>query len=148
MSNPAHPVQTDTLTAVPMLSPHESLNLNPKRGLLAAVSGNPATEPGWVAFYDLHKDCRNPELDFSGPIARLGHESGFTADGKTFYAAATAYSSITAIDVTDPKAPFDLWNGNVQSHGLTLSPDGNRAYLANPDVEYGDMIILDTSEIQ
>ena len=30
-----------------MLSPHESLNLNTARGLLAAVSGNPATYPGW-----------------------------------------------------------------------------------------------------
>ena len=40
MSDPSHPVQTDTLTATPMLSPHESLNLNVKRGLLAAVNGN------------------------------------------------------------------------------------------------------------
>jgi hypothetical protein len=29
-----------------------------------------------------------------------------------------------------------------------LSPDGNRAYLANPDVEFGDLTILDTSQIQ
>src|SRR5437763_1919917 len=83
-----------------------------------AVNGNPATEPGWVAFYDLHQDCRHPELDFSGPLARLGHESGFSADGKTFYATATAYQSITAIDVTDPKVPFVVWQGNVQSHGM------------------------------
>src|SRR4051794_469645 len=135
MSDPAKPVQTATLTESSMLSPHESLNLNAKRGLLAAVNGNPATEPGWVAIYDLHSDCRHPELDFSGPIARLGHESGFSADGKTFYAAGTAYKSITAIDVTDPKVPFVVWQGDVQSHGLSLSPDGNRAYLANPDIE-------------
>src|SRR4051812_43209992 len=32
MSDPTHPVQTATLTELPMLSPHESLNLNPKRG--------------------------------------------------------------------------------------------------------------------
>jgi hypothetical protein len=50
--------------------------------------------------------------------------------------------------VTDPKNPSVVWQGNVQSHGMSLSPDGNRAYLANPDVQYGDMIILDTSEIQ
>ena len=42
MSNPAHPVQTDTLTELPMMSPHESLSLNPARGLLAAVLGNPS----------------------------------------------------------------------------------------------------------
>jgi hypothetical protein len=41
MSNPAKPVQTATLTTPSMLSPHESLNLNARRGLLAAVSGNP-----------------------------------------------------------------------------------------------------------
>ena len=61
---------------------------------------------------------------------------------------AAAYRSITAIDLTDPKTPFVVWQGDVQSHGLSLSPDGNRAYLANPDVEFGDMIILDTSQIQ
>lgn len=36
MSNPAKPVQTDTLTTIPMLSPHESLSVNQKRGLIAA----------------------------------------------------------------------------------------------------------------
>jgi len=148
MTDPAKPEQTATLTEPAMLSPHESVNLNAERGLLAAVSGNPSTYPGWVAVYDLHKDCRHPELAFSGPIARLGHESGFSADGKTFYAAGTAYQSITAIDLTDPKVPIVVWQGNVQSHGLSLSPDGNRAYLANPDVEFGDLTILDTSEIQ
>ena len=40
MSDPSHPVQTDTLTTPPMRSPHESVNLNPQRGLLAAVNGN------------------------------------------------------------------------------------------------------------
>ena len=43
MSDPTHPVQTATLTELPMMSPHESLNLNPARGLLAAVLGNPST---------------------------------------------------------------------------------------------------------
>jgi|GEM_PF-817344 len=148
MDNPAKPVQTDMLTEPAMLSPHESLNLNQKRGLIAAVSGNPATYPGWVSIYDAHKDCRHPELQSSAPLARLGHESGFSTDGKTFYATGTAYKSITAIDVTDPKNPHVVWQGNEQSHGMSLSPDGNRAYLANPDVQNGDMIILDTSQIQ
>ena len=48
MTDPARPVQTATLTQPSMLTPHESLNLNPARGLLAAVNGNPATEPGPV----------------------------------------------------------------------------------------------------
>lgn len=145
MSDPAHPVQTDTLTEPAMLSPHESLNLNPKRGLLAAVTGNPSTYPGLVSIYDAHADCRHPVLQSSSFSARLGHESGFSEDGRTFWATGTATTSITAIDVTDPKTPHPVWQGNVTSHGMSLSPDGNRAYIANP----GDgLAILDTSEVQ
>jgi hypothetical protein len=145
MSNPSHPVQTDTLTTTPMLSPHESLNLNTKRGLLAAVNGNLSTEPGFVSIYDVHADCRHPVLQSNGPFARFGHESGFSPDGKTFYATSTALQSITAIDVTNPKTPHAIWHGNVFSHGMSLSGDGNRAYIADPK---GNMLILDTSQIQ
>jgi hypothetical protein len=145
MANPAKPVQTATLTEIPMMSPHESLNLNPKRGLLAAVTGNPSTYPGLVSIYDVSKDCRHPVLQSTQPVARLGHESGFSPDGKTFYATGTARESITAVDVTDPKHPHAVWQGNVVSHGMTLSDDGNRAYIA--DVS-GNLLILDVSEIQ
>jgi hypothetical protein len=145
MSDPAHPKQTDMLTQPPMVSPHESLALNQKRGLLAAVLGNPATYPGLVSIYDASKDCRHPVEQSTLLLARLGHESGFSEDGKTFYATGTAYQAITAIDVTDPKNPHDVWQGNVVSHGMSLSNDGNRAYIA--DVS-GNMLILDVSEIQ
>ena len=138
-------MQTATLTEIPMLSPHESLNLNPKRGLLAAVTGNPSTYPGLVSIYDVSKDCRHPVLQSTRPVARLGHESGFSPDGKTFYATGTARESITAIDVTNPKEPHAVWQGNVVSHGMTLSDDGNRAYIADPG---GNMLILDVSQIQ
>ncbi|HYH90345.1 MAG TPA: hypothetical protein VEX67_14010 [Solirubrobacteraceae bacterium] len=145
MSDPAHPVQTDTLTELPMMSPHESLTLNPARGLLAAVLGNPSTYPGLVSIYDVSKDCRHPVLQSTRPVARIGHESGFSADGRTFYAAGTAMKAITAVDVTDPKEPRALWQGNVTSHGMTLNADGTRAYIADPD---GELLILDVSEIQ
>src|SRR5205814_7033362 len=93
MSDPAHPKKTDDLTTTPMLSPHESLNLNTKRGLLAAVNGNPITEPGFFSIYDVHDDCRHPVLDANGPYARLGHESGFSDDGTPFYSTSTAPQS-------------------------------------------------------
>jgi hypothetical protein len=146
MSDPTHPVQTDTLSEAPMLSPHESLGLNPKRGLLAAVSGNPSTYPGLVSIYDVHADCRHPVLQSTAPVARFGHESGFASDGNTFYATGTAMRAITAIDVTDPKAPHPIWQGNLLSHGMSLSDDGNRAYIADPSGR--NMLILDTSQIQ
>ncbi len=146
MTDPAHPVQTDDLTEPPMLSPHESLNLNTKRGLLAAVNGNPSTEPGLVSIYDVRGDCRHPVLQSTSLAARFGHESGFSQDGLTFYATGTATQAITAIDVTDPTAPHPIWQGNVLSHGMSLSDDGNRAYIA--DASGGDLAILDTSEIQ
>ena len=145
MTDPAHPRQTDTLTATPMMTPHESLILNAKRGLLAAATGNPDNEPGDVAIYDVHADCRHPVKDFEAPIARYGHESGFSPDGRTLYITSGS-QTITAIDVTDPKNPHDLWQGNEPSHGMSLSDDGNRAYLANiPDTT---MTIVDTSDIQ
>ena len=146
MSDPAHPVQTDSLTELPMLSPHESLNVNARRGLIAAVLGNPATYPGLVSIYDAHKDCRHPVLQSTSLVARFGHESGFSPDGNTFYAAGTAVQAITAIDVTNPKTPHAIWQGNVSSHGLSVSDNGNRIYIA--DATGGNMAILDTSEIQ
>ena len=39
-----------------------------------------------------------------------------------------------------------IWQGNIVAHGMTLSNDGNRAYVADPTG--GDMLILDTSQIQ
>jgi hypothetical protein len=146
MSNPAKPVQTDTLTEPPMLSPHESLVVNAKRGLVAAVLGNPATAPGLVSIYDASQDCRHPVLQSTAQVARYGHESGFAPDGKTFYAAGTGVKAVTAIDVTDPKAPYPVWQGNELSHGLSVSDDGNRVYIA--DALDSEMTILDTSEIQ
>jgi hypothetical protein len=120
--------------------------LNPRRGLLGAVLGNPATYPGLVSIYDVSRDCRHPSLDSTALVARFGHEGNFSPDGNTFYAAGTSVKAITAIDVSDPKNPQPIWQGNEYSHGLTLRDDGNRAYVADP-ID-GQLLILDTSEIQ
>ena len=118
--------------------------LNEKRGLLAAVTGNPAFYPGIVDLYDLNEDCRNPALQSSLPVGIFGHESGFAPDGNTFYATSIGTGNITAVDVTNPKLPMIVAGTNYNSHGLTISDDGNRAYVAASQ----GLFILDTSEIQ
>ncbi len=144
MSDPANPVQTASLLTPAMQTPHESVLLNERRGLLAAVTGNPAFYPGIVDLYDLNEDCRNPALQSSLPVGIFGHESGFAPDGNTFYATSIGTGHITAVDVTNPKLPMIVAGTDYNSHGLTISDDGNRAYVAASQ----GLFILDTSEIQ
>src|SRR5439155_9025535 len=78
MHDPAHPVQTATLTTPAMLSPHESLNLNTKRGLLVADMGNPVTTVGWVDIYDVSQHCLHPTPKPSTRLGILDHEGTFS----------------------------------------------------------------------
>jgi hypothetical protein len=147
MSNPKRPVKMENLVTPAMLTPHESLSINPKRGLLGAVMGNPLTTPSLLDIYDLSQDCRHPVLRSSTPVPFLGHEGNFSPDGRTYYANSTAGMTMTAIDVSNPSVPVPLWlKTNVVYHGLNISEDGKRAYVAN----IGDpgLTILDTSQIQ
>ncbi|MEX2395050.1 MAG: hypothetical protein WD826_11285, partial [Actinomycetota bacterium] len=156
MSDPSKPVKTSTLVTPAMQSPHESLSLNQKRGLLVAVTANPVFYPGVVDVYDVTEDCRFPVLKASAPVGFLGHESGFAPDGKTFYAAALHYPSIAAIDLTNPSVPTLLGVFHHYSHGITVSDDGNRLYIASNDGRSDDpfiddkkgLLILDSSEVQ
>jgi hypothetical protein len=145
MSDPANPKLTDRLVTPAMLTPHESLVLSKKRGILAAVAGNPTFAPGIVDVYDVSRDCRHPELRSSAPVGVFGHESGMAPDGKTFYSASPATQTIVAVDVSNPSLPVPMWFGNYDSHGLSISDDGNRAYVAGVD---SGLIILDVSEVQ
>ncbi len=61
MRDPSTPALTASLETVAMLSPHESLVLSKERGVLAAVSGNPALLPGVVDVYDISEDCRKQQ---------------------------------------------------------------------------------------
>tara|TARA_R110001599_G_scaffold58066_6_gene159914 strand:+ start:6704 stop:8149 length:1446 start_codon:yes stop_codon:yes gene_type:complete len=146
MSDPTKPLMTARLVTPAMLSPHESVVVSQQAGILAAVMGNPAFYPGIVDVYDVSEDCRNPVLKSSAPLGVLGHESGITPDGKTFYSSSPGTPTLTAVDISDPALPKHLWTGNYTSHGLSLSDDGNRAYLASGN-GFG-VLILDVSEIQ
>ncbi len=158
MADPANPVLTTTLNTPAMQTPHESLLVNARRGLLAAVAGNPVFQVGQVDVYDLTQDCRAPVLKSSLPVGVLGHESGFSPDGLTFWTASLGGGTVTAVDLTDPSLPRIAYVGQHDTHALTISDDGNRAYLAagagfprnelGSSAEINGLEILDVSEVQ
>lgn len=131
MSDPKRPVLTARLETPAMLSPHESLVVSQQSGVLAAVTGNAALYPGFVDVYSLEPDCRKPVAKSIASFGLLGHESGMSPDGKTFYTASPGTPTITAIDISNPALPLVLGVLPYYSHGLSISNDGNRAYLAS-----------------
>jgi hypothetical protein len=148
MTDPSKPVLTASLVTPAMQSPHESLTLHAGRGLLLADMGYPTTNPGFVDIYDVKADCRNPVLVHSSPLGILGHESGISPDGMTFWVTSTAARTITALDITNPAVPVPLWVGTDWfAHGVRISPDGNRLYSADAAGDKG-VSILDVSEVQ
>src|SRR5689334_19342838 len=155
MADPAAPVKTAQLTTPAMLSPHESLLLNAKRGILGAELGNPATNVSVLDLYDVKTDCRHPKLLSSTPTGSFGHESGFAPDGRTFYITGTAGNTFEAVDVSDPTRPSVLFRQfGVNYHGVRVSDDGRRLYVANignsanGSFASGGLRILDVSQIQ
>lgn len=150
MSDPERPVRTETLVTPAMQSPHESVSLNASRGLLVAVTANPAFYPGVIDVYDVSQDCRHPVLRSSLPIAGLGHEGAFAPDGQTYYSTSFDASgslpggTFTAVDLSNPSLPRSLFTGNYRAHGLSVSDDGTRAYIA----ARSGLLILDVSQIQ
>jgi hypothetical protein len=61
--------------------------------------------PGIVDVYDVSQDCRHPVLQSSSPLGILGHESGFSPDGRTLWISTTARAGVAAIDVSNPRLP-------------------------------------------
>lgn len=158
MTDPARPVKTANLITPAMLQPHESLLVNERRGLLAAVMGTLATAPGVLDVYDISQDCRRPRLMSTTLSGVMGHESGFSPDGRTFWTAGAAGFTLTAVDLADPRRPRVLHTKTgVVYHGLRLSDDGRTLYAANigsPSILTGGLLegagldVLDVSDIQ
>ncbi len=156
MDRPRRPRLVRTLTSPSMLSPHESLLVNQRRGLLAAVSGTAFTAPGILEIYDIATSCRRPVLLSRTEQAILGHESGWSRDGRTFYGTSSGGNTLVALDVSDATAPTSLYvQRGVNYHGMRLSNDGRTMYVANigNDLSGGrlpgeGLRILDVSEIQ
>ncbi|MCU1587031.1 MAG: hypothetical protein JWN31_524 [Frankiales bacterium] len=153
MHDPAHPVHTDTLRTAAFQTPHESVRVNQKRGLIVADMGNPVAHPGFVDVFDISKDCRHPALLSTTPLGVLGHEGGFAPDGLTYYVASLYGHTLAAIDLSNPRAPSILWlSFDYQPHGVSLSNDGNTLYMAESinsgTTGYRGLTVLDVSQVQ
>jgi hypothetical protein len=115
--------------------------------------GYPTWNPGFVDVYDVKQDCRHPVLDSSTPMGVLGHEGGFSPDGKTFYVASLYGHTLGAVDLSNPKEPVLLRETlDYQPHGVSITNDGNRLYMAEAAFSdsngFTGLTILDVSEVQ
>jgi hypothetical protein len=119
-----------------MMDPWESLKVNQARGLLAGVFVADVQGGAFFDVYDVKEDCAHPKLLASVAINGLGHEGEWSPDGKTYYATGVS-SMVTAIDVTDPTTPKPVTAFFPPSaiHGLGVSEDGNRVYLAHMNAD-------------
>ena len=153
--DPAHPVLSTSLTSPAFLTnPWESLKANPRRHLLAGVSGTALEGTGALDVYDV-RDCAHPRLlnsisgsELSLPGNVLGHEGAWSPDGRTYWATGGAPGVVVAIGLEDPAHPTVLYAGTVGviNHGLSFSQDGRTMYLATINPE--GLAVLDVGEVQ
>ncbi len=162
-ADPAHPQVTEYLTARAMIDPWESLKVHTDRKLLGATKG-PGFGPSQptdrqFAFYDLSTDCKHPTLlsDVDVP-GHTGHAGNWAPDGMTYYGTGAGGTGFTAMDVSDPSTPKEIghWAADIdETHDISISQDGTRAYLTRWGnyVPFGlpgtnGLVILDTTDIQ
>ncbi|MDQ1507395.1 MAG: hypothetical protein QOD57_5122, partial [Actinomycetota bacterium] len=137
-ADPAHPRFSTNLTTPAMLDPWETLKVNEARGLLAGVFVGDLQGAAFFDVYDVKGDCSHPKLLSSVPVNGLAHEGGWAPDGLTYYATGLMPGTVTAIDVTDPTAPKPLttFAASAVIHGLGVSSDGKRLYLAHINEDF------------
>jgi hypothetical protein len=142
--------------------------------MLAAVSATNGNGGPEIDIYDISGDCRAPQLLVSKAVglddgtgqyvaAVRGHEGNWAPDGLTYYGTNVDSAYIYPIDVANPTKPRMLtqyFTAPGRVHGLNISDDGNRAYVAilgngapNPATVPGapltnGLLILDTSQVQ
>lgn len=135
-----------------VLGIHEGLHVNERRGLLVVPLGTGI----WT--YDV-RDCRRPRLlgslDFGlppDPVKSLPwfddgiHSGKLSPDGTLYYATDLGNGAVsmtgpclTVLDLRDPRRPrlVTRWGADFPCHDLSLSPDGNRAYVGYYEADVG-----------
>lgn len=155
MSDPRRPrLATSLVSPATLGGTWETLKIHEGRGLLAAVSVGALSGGFFVSVYDVKTDCRRPRLlngihgtKLTMPGLFPGHEAGWSPDGRTYWTTGTVGGTIAALDMTDPRRPRVIYNGTtgLVNHGLGVSRDGNRLYVANLPA---GIITFDASDVQ
>lgn len=147
VSDPTHPRFSQNLTTPAMLDPWESLKVNQRRGLLAGAFVADLQGVGFFDVYDVTQDCAQPRLLASMPVNGLAHEGHWAPDGRTYYATGLAPGTVTAIDVSDPRSPraITTFFASAVIHGLGVSEDGKRLYLAHINEDFGASVVSPVS---
>ncbi|MBK4736666.1 LVIVD repeat-containing protein [Noviherbaspirillum pedocola] len=178
ITDPTHPLRTMSLSTSGMLDSWEGLRANQRRKLLYSANAANGGGNGDFDVYDLSGDCGSPQWmsttaltflkDGATPTqaAAKGHEGSISPDGLTYYIGDLANRRYYAVDVTNPARPkliatFNMDNSPIGKtpHGLSISKDGNRAYVvavgipspeqvADPTYAQNGFLVLDTSEVQ
>jgi hypothetical protein len=141
MSDPRRPRLTDSLISPATLGgTWETLKVHQGRGLLAAVSVGLVSGGFFVSVYDVKTDCAHPRLlngirgtKLTMPGLFPGHEASWSPDGRTYWTTGTVAGTIAALDMSRPASPRVIYNGTtgLLNHGVGVSRDGNRIYVAN-----------------
>ncbi|MGX9295671.1 LVIVD repeat-containing protein [Tsukamurella paurometabola] len=153
-SDPKKPWQTAVLNELGVVTgTWESLKVNEKRGLLVGTSVPLAVGFGYLAVYDISKDCTRPRplnpgegTNLAMPIPITTHEGAFSPDGKTYWASGPIAGHLTAVDITDPSRPMVVWSGitGIFGHGVGFSPDGRQLYAST----VAGITVIDVSAVQ
>ena len=145
MADPTKPALTARLVTPAMHTPHESLVVSSERGLLAPWPGNLATNVGPDRRLRHLAGLPPPgaELEHAGRLPRPRERHG--ARRAHVLLGVARGTTLVAVDISNPSLPVPIWFGNYDSHGLSISDDGNRAYVAGIN---SGLIILDTSQVQ
>jgi hypothetical protein len=178
-TDPKNPVTTGFLQTTSMLDPWESLKVNERRGLLGADNGQNGGGGPQIDIYDVSQDCRFPQLLASAPVGTgadgglvhtvTGHEGTFSPDGLTWYGGDLGRGrQFFAADISDATRPrlIAAWQIGMSdigssAHGMSISEDGMRGYMAvtgssggvskigDPTVPANNgLVIYDLSQIQ
>lgn len=132
----------------------ESLKISPDGSKLAGAGVGWNIGAGMFDLYDI-SDCANPKLlnkaasGDSQSVLNIAHEGEWSPDGRTYWASGLAAGSLSAIDVSNPAKPKNIYFGGANvliGHGMSFNADGTRMYLAT--LFPAGLVILDVSEVQ